>query len=84
MTCSITSTPTTTSSSAEMVVGVTQTSYIPDGTILTITMDIYWPTNALDTDPILDEPVNCLAITNTSNTIQCTYVRTSSSIVVTA
>ena len=66
-----------------MIVGVTPTSYIPFGTILTIAMDIYWPTNALDTDPILDEPVNCLAIANSSNTIQCSYVRTSSSIVVT-
>ena len=83
MTCSITSTPTLTSSTSSMIISVTPRSFLPFNTTLTLTSNVYWPSNAQDTQPILEEPISCLPITNSSNTIECAYTRTTSSIIVT-
>lgn len=37
-----------------MIVGIIPTSYIPFNTTLTLTLNVFWPSNAEDIDPILE------------------------------
>lgn len=74
LTCSISSSPTTTTSSpSTMIVSVTPIAMIPLNTTLTIQMLKYWPANAFNTTTIMSS-INCQSGTNTSANIQCSMV----------
>lgn len=63
MLCSITASPTTaSSSSASMIVTVTAPIMIPFNTTLTISMQKYWPTNAVNSTTIMNNSIICQSL----------------------
>lgn len=79
LTCSITASPSTTSTSAGMLVTVTPAIMIPYNTLLTIVLPKYWPSNAVNTTNILSS-LSCQALLNVSSTIQCSMLTKPTSI----
>ena len=71
--CSITASPTTTTSSAGMIITVTPVIMVPYNTTLTILLPNYWPTNAVNTNTIISS-ASCQSMANASATIQCSLL----------
>jgi hypothetical protein len=79
LTCSISSNPTTTTTLSSMIVTITPKIMIPYNTTITIIMQKYWPMNAVNITPILSA-VSCQSGINTSSTIQCSLIVTSTNL----
>lgn len=73
LTCSIIANPTTTTSSSAMILIIAAPLLIPYNTSLTISLPVYWPTNAVNISTIISS-ASCQAIENVSSSIQCTMV----------
>lgn len=73
LTCSLTASPTTTTTSSSMILTIAAPLMIPYNTSLTISLPVYWSTNAINIATIISS-ASCQAIENVSSSIQCTMV----------